>query len=352
MIIQNYQLTTLEDRTRVSCQIVGAGTVYFEFDSKYSSYISEKSCYDALMIIMLPYVMKIHEPLIIKGIVSEKLYYNLRYVMKLISITVGNCRPVQVKVDGFESSVTRTEECIGTGLSCGVDSLSCLEDHYFDSSCLPGFKLTHVANLHTGGSNNLQQYRTRLKNITRFIEKTDLNLLKVESNITQFCKFKHLTIHPLRTGGTILLFQNLFKKYYYSSAYSYSQQAGKMASLSHVDPILIPLLSTENLEMISFGCQYTRTEKLLKVSKNPLSYSHLDVCVDGNFALKEKRINCSRCMKCLRTMFILDHFGRLSKYHRIFNIGVYRKHFPKYKREIKKMKDPIALEIRALFRRK
>ena len=50
---------------------------------------------------------------------------------------------------------------------------------------------------------------------------------------------------------------------------------------AYSDPIAIPLLSTENIEFISHGCQYT--EKTLKVSNNSLNYKYLDVCVNGNF---------------------------------------------------------------------
>lgn len=352
MIIHGYQSKTTDNRTRVSCYI-NKKLVYYDFPAEYANFVSAKSCYDCLMITMLPMAIKKGEDLIIKGKVSEKLYHNItRYMIPLIKTVVTNCdKNCNIIVNGLINKKINTGEAVGCGLSCGGDSLACLEDYYFDENCPSNYKLTHVTNLHSGGSNNIKQYRVRLKNVSNFVAKTSLKLLSVESNIINFCKFKHLTIHPLRTGSMAVLFENLFTKYYYSSGYSY-RGCQSMKGLSACDPILIHLMSTENLEMISFGCQYTRPEKLFRVIQNPMTYSHLDVCIDGEFVEKDKRINCSKCMKCIRTLLVIEHFGALEKYNKVFKIDTYHKHKKSYFKYLKKLKDPIAIEIQELYRGK
>ena len=54
-------------------------------------------------------------------------------------------------------------------------------------------------------------------------------------------------------------------------------------SITSTEPILIPFLSTENIEIILHGAQYSRLRKTNIISHNKLSYKYLDVCVHQSY---------------------------------------------------------------------
>jgi len=65
-------------------------------------------------------------------------------------------------------------------------------------------------------------------------------------------------------------------------------------------PLTDPLWVNERIEIIHDGCEATRTEKLIKISKYDTAISNLRVC----FTYMNK--NCGQCSKCLRTMISLE----------------------------------------------
>lgn len=86
-----------------------------------------------------------------------------------------------------------------------------------------------------------------------------------------------------------------------ASSYSYSQLHPWG---SH--PVLDPLWSTENTEIIHEGAEQTRLQKLRVVGEYPGLLQYLRVCWEG-----QHHSNCGRCEKCLRTMTALEGLGLL-----------------------------------------
>ena len=84
---------------------------------------------------------------------------------------------------------------------------------------------------------------------------------------------------------------------------------------------LVPLIRTENLELIIDGCQYRRTQKTENIADWEIAQKYLNVCIntiDGS--------NCSKCSKCMRTLIPLEAMGKLEKFTGVFDLGTYRKH--------------------------
>ena len=241
---------------------------------------------------------------------------------------------------------------IGAGLSCGVDSLCCFQDYYFNN-CHKSIKITHACNFHVGGAVNLQQYNKRLNNVRKFVQKTDLKLLNVVTNFQKSNEFPYSTIHIFRNVPVVLCFQKLFKKYYYSSCDPYPDLKIFNCNESDIyikiyDPIIIPLLSTEETEFSLHGSQYVRNDKILKISKNHLTYNHLDVCVDSHYLMENNKQNCSKCEKCLRTMARLDSLRELENYKNVFDLIYWFDHKKKFLENLD-INDPFQLEIHELF---
>jgi hypothetical protein len=68
-----------------------------------------------------------------------------------------------------------------------------------------------------------------------------------------------------------------------------------------------PLWSSDELEIIHFGAEFGRIQKLSSIAHEPLVRKHLRVCWENLSASG----NCSRCEKCLRVRLVLAVSGEL-----------------------------------------
>lgn len=78
-------------------------------------------------------------------------------------------------------------------------------------------------------------------------------------------------------------------------------------------PLLDPLWSSEDLELVHDGCESSRLEKLELVRDEPAARHWLRVCWEN----RGGQYNCGHCEKCLRTMVTLDALGALEMFDRI-----------------------------------
>jgi len=118
-----------------------------------------------------------------------------------------------------------------------------------------------------------------------------------------------------------LLLQNLIGKFYYSSGDPYEDcRVAPADEISTLDLLVIHLFSTETLDCISTGCQYTRLEKTRKVIPFEPTHRWLNVCInaDGNGR------NCSVCSKCCRVLLTLELLHATHLYERVFDLKRYR----------------------------
>ncbi|MBS0261170.1 MAG: hypothetical protein JSS02_04380, partial [Planctomycetes bacterium] len=130
--------------------------------------------------------------------------------------------------------------------------------------------------------------------------------------------------HTVRNAVIALLMQKGVGKFLYASTYSLKKtRVEPWHDMAVLDPIVLPLLSTESLECIASGGQHTRVEKTMCVSRIKESRNVLDVCVCPQDA--HGLVNCSRCWKCLRTALTLSVLGKLDDYRGVFDIDVYRR---------------------------
>jgi hypothetical protein len=73
---------------------------------------------------------------------------------------------------------------------------------------------------------------------------------------------------------------------------------------------LDPLWSSARLQVVHYGAQFWRTEKLRAIASEPLVRDNLRVC----WKKLTSDINCSRCEKCLRTQLVLLTCKQLEHY--------------------------------------
>ncbi|MCB0967818.1 MAG: hypothetical protein KDB37_13360 [Ilumatobacter sp.] len=122
-----------------------------------------------------------------------------------------------------------------------------------------------------------------------------LPLIEVESNLAAFGRASNVgwnDYHGAAMAGVAHLLSPGFSRFVIPASTTYAQ----LYPLgSH--PMVDPLWSSEELEIVHHGADSTRTEKLRAVADDPASRRHLRVCFEN----RDGAYNCGRCEKCVRT---------------------------------------------------
>jgi hypothetical protein len=311
---------------RVHVDVSGESkTLWYSLSEEFAGLVSDRS--DAALAALLIPAMVLAEDIRIEGTVSEKLYFNLsgpyQKVLKLIipslhliTIIPSEVQPAHQAGDG-----------VAAGFSAGIDSFCVLADHYF-ADVPKGFRITHLlfSNVGSHGPDDKESSRhlfhKRFNRIKPVTERIGLPFIAIDSNVDSFYNALNFQqTHTIRNASVALLLQKGIKRFLYASGAHYSDTCIRPASdMYRSDTIALPLLSTETLDMVSSGSQYTRVEKTLKVAGIEESYRFLDVCT------ADSRItNCSSCFKCKRTILTLEIAGALGRYSEVFDLDTYKK---------------------------
>lgn len=301
--------------------------LWFELEKEYEKYITLENS-DAGLVTLLLLAMKRGENIEVEGKVSEKLYYNIKnYIMNALNLANKEWEKIDIKVQSLNSEKVQNSKNVGTGLSCGVDSLSTIYNHEeFGES---NFKVNYFTFLNAGshgefgGEKARKVFRERYELVKKY--PTQNKIITIDSNMNEILMMNHQLTHTLRSIGCILNLQKLFKYYYYASTYRFENYELKNSiDTGNYDILLLPLLSTETTTFYSSVSQYTRIERTEIITKHPESYFNLNVCVS------HQAQNCSVCPKCLRTEITLDLLGKLNLYKNVFDLEKYNKVKNKY----------------------
>lgn len=298
--------------------------VWFKVDKKYEDYL----CFergDAYVIAVLNYAMRNHHDIISEAPLSEDLYYNIdKYLVDAIAqYNKGFYRP-QIMAE-VTSEPLPCAGAVGTGISCGVDSL-----HALANQTAMKFKKHNITHLtfnnvgsHGEGEHAEKLYKARLERPQSFAKEYGFEFVASDSNLQNVVEQNHFKSHTYSSMFAVYCLQKLYSVYYYaSSGYKYHEfrlYELPGSSCGSYEMLSLPLLSTHNLRIYSEGEGMTRMEKLKTVVNYTPSYKYLNVCLKEGY-------NCGTCEKCVRTLLGLDALGALDHYAEVFDIDYYRKH--------------------------
>jgi hypothetical protein len=295
--------------------------------------------------------MKNGEDICIKGAISERLFYNLTaYYVNVLRLAIPSLKKINIIPESLDSGASFP--CAGgvvTGFSAGIDSFCTIYDHLI-SDPPPHFKLTHFV-FNNVGSHGQKDYaaarklfNSRYELVKGFPQDKGIDFLKIDSNLNELLKLGFQKTHIPRNVSALLMLQKLFAKYYYTSAYRYQDcYVGETNALAYTDPVAVHLLSTETLECISTGCQYSRVEKTARTAEIAEARHLLNVCITETHDGK----NCSTCWKCCRTLVTLEMLGLLEEFDEIFDLDRWRRVRSKYLLYMLSMKgDKLVNEIK------
>lgn len=333
MIIGKPAISSSSGGVRVSVPVhtdSGSSYMWYEVDQEHADLVIGASS-DPFLAGLLIIAMKLREPLVVAGVVSEKLKFNLqRNLQPVMCELIPDLECVSITADG--AAEARAGNGVATGFSAGVDSFAVVSDHFLSTDVRdsPGFRLTHLL-FNSVGSVSAGPARVHI--LREIAGSWGLPLVAIRSNIDQFYRplgLKYQQTHTLRNASAAMLLQNRIDRYLYASSHPYGEVCVQPTpNISFADPLILPLLSTESLEAHSVGGAYTRVAKTMRIAGLKEAQAHLNVCVAS-----DPLTNCSRCFKCMRTMLTLEIVGALERFGGVFDLDMYAKYRIPYMGEV------------------
>ena len=334
MIIKNLNIENKNSIFKVSVEVKINNEnklLWFSVPDKYKNYVCTTQ-YDGFLVGLLYPAMINGEDIQIEGRVSSKLLFNINnYVIPLLCSFSEKAK--KIRVTCVEKSYENFNgKGVGTGFSGGVDSFSTIYDHYeLEKDSV--YKINSLLFLNVGSHGwdkeevIYSKFMKRYNYLKKFPEEIGLEFIPVDSNLYKFHPWGHQLTCSLTLAAGVLFVQKKYSKYFCASlGWSYLEileyykdDLGK--DIAIFDPILLSLLSTELLELIADGTQYTRVEKVKNIIKYEPVYKYLNVCVSG----EDTHENCSVCSKCSRTLMTLDSLNIIDNFNHLFDIKKYRK---------------------------
>ena len=237
--------------------------------------------------------------------------------------------------DRNDAFLVAIEKKVATGMSNGIDSLytlHSLKEKYINRN----YKLNALTFINAGASHYFPKLPKEI-DMTEINEKANelhrkkcdkareiakiekLDLVEIHSNISDLYQGVFGLTHIYRNLSCILAMQKFFGKYYYSSAGLKIDEykPSLLEDGGHMELMLIPILSTENLEFICGGESRTRYMKTKELTEDAIAQNYLNVC--------GKDENCANCAKCYRTILTLEQLGKLESFKNVFNLNNYNR---------------------------
>ena len=230
---------------------------------------------------------------------------------------------------GGEPDVIAPPRSARSGLlfSAGVDSFySLVKMRSF------GARPDYLINVNAGGHRNSASEERRRANVAEVAAKLDVPLALVDTNFHELFVEQHIKCHPIRHLCGSFALGGWIGALYYSGGNAYHDisfaEAARTGDISYIEPVESAGMAPPNLKVLYLGCDAERVEKTRAIGTYPLAQAHLDVCFDA--AYQERRgpgapMNCGQCMKCIRTIITLDHFGYLDAFESRFDLAPYRR---------------------------
>lgn len=246
----------------------------------------------ALASTLIP-MMKIGGALHIPGPISQRLSQATTIIQDILHAWNRQFRKIPVTSAGTTTDAGPPSRGVACFFSGGVDSFYTLLKHQAE--------ITHLIFVR-GADLNLTdhaRYQRALSAVQAVAVEFGKTLIEVETNIREFSdRYADWAddYHGACLAGIAHLFSPILRKVYIGSTGGY-QDLHPWGS----HPLLDPLWSTEDMELVHDGAEATRFEKLARIVQQVPVRKLLRVCPQPQGVV----YNCGRCEKCLRTMVAL-----------------------------------------------
>lgn len=299
--------------------------------------------YDPFVLLPLYIGMHYGQDVHIEGNISPRLYHNVtHYIMNIFDRFSDETHPVSFTVKGFDKGPgTGKGKLIGTGISCGADSLVTIYDNFVMEKD-PDYRINSLFFFNHGSHGDYEDKKTKQIWMDRAAlnkkaaEELGLPMYLVDSNLHAYTHAPGLggqKIGYLASWSIAVGLEKAVKRYVTSANLSYdeiaefSRQSRDFDISEYSESYLPNLVQTERMELVMDGCQYSRAEKMERISEWPIAQKYLNVCLHP----VNHGHNCSCCEKCMWSLIPLEAVGKLENFKSVFDIGIYRKNAFRWK---------------------
>ncbi len=327
IIIAAPTLEVKDGKARLLCEIDCKGrreTVWFSVEEKYGQYLCwERS--DAFVMGLLSYAMREGCDVRCEAPMTARLHYQITETRLPLLAKISRVLYHPTVIAPLEATEMPNAKGVGTGVSCGVDSLATIKRTL--KMPYEGMALTHLV-LNNVGSfklDRLEQYDWHVKHAKAFAAKLGMELIVTNSNFATAFPQNHLLTATYSAAFAIYALQKLWHVYYFSSGGDDILDCLKFAdneqhSSEDYNLVILDTFSTGALKIYSESAAILRQEKLQSIIDWDLAQKYLHVCTEDHGP------NCNHCPKCLRTLTGLDALGALDKFKAVFDIEDYKAH--------------------------
>ena len=333
--VEDVSLSRTETSARVSCSVTGGPfrtRLFFETSLANVDRLTADRANWAATALLYP-AMLLGQDIHIRHPVSPLLLHNLNNdIQAFLKIYDPRLKEIEITAPDADALDSARAGLNATGFSAGVDSFSTLKRFFYDPIAAP-LKISALSLFDVGAFRSRRRqalYAKALRRCVEFAGKHRLVALDLESNIGDFYKNPELPktsfekTNTFRNLSAALVFEKSLRNYLISSSFSPGQIAAKASyNIAYLDPIILPLFCTEGLRFTSSCAGLSRIEKTALIADVEDAHALLDVCVSDE-GLESRYLNCSKCLKCVRTMITLDHLGKLDAFNRVFDVQEFR----------------------------
>lgn len=352
-------LKSEDGHTRLCAEIDRDGekrTLWFGVEDKFAKYLLvERS--DAFVIGLLNHAIQYGHDITSDAPMTRRIYEQLtEQFLPCLNRMHGDfkrCKGHAVRIScDVADEMPALGDAVGTGISCGVDSLHVFASHSdITHACI--WNMHGVTNDETAEKRQIG-WKNLMSQAHRFSVETGHELIIGDTNFDRGC-FSNLAFDGSTTYGNLFAIQclqKLWRKYYVASGYAikdFSLQLGVFSDPAHYEYLLFPFVSGDHFSIRLDAPEKPRIEKIKDLIDYKPAHSFLNVCCE----IHSNGKNCTYlCPKCMRTVLNLMVWGGLDLFDKVFDVQYVNAHREEFIAELYRgylQHNPFATEMREYF---
>lgn len=321
MVIHPPKIQPVDDGILVSADIefeqksLGLpSTLWFKFPTECEAHLSDNM--NGFVVCLFQLAMFLNEDLEVRGTISDRLFYNLKEVQRLLNFWHPEFSIITIKADGFTPQTVHAGNATMSAFSGGVDSFYTLLSHLPRNESSASHQISHTLFVE-GFDRPLSEEKTHLalrQSFATLMQSLGITFIPASTNARDVYKGIDWDLsHDTVLTGAAHMLDGMVSRFYFAADETLPAHF-KPHTFEFYTPTLgclkTPLLSSDTLEIICHGTATPRVEKIHAISEWAETYKRLVVCWESHNGLH----NCGICEKCVRTMTSLEIFDSLHKY--------------------------------------
>ncbi|MDT0642278.1 hypothetical protein RM553_05470 [Zunongwangia sp. F363] len=328
IIVEEVSKEIIDKKIRLSCKFTDNGVediLWFETSIENEVYLNTNIC-DSFFVVLFLRSIHTKQDIYLKSPVSRRLLYGVEnYLVDILIMMNPGYRRINIDAPISEKTFPEANG-IATAMSLGIDSFYTLAKNNKGHNPVTHLTLYNAGAFGTNGGKEARKLFYSIINQAKALaDHLQMPLIWVDTNLNEILDRPFVPTHTFRNLACSLLFQNIFKTYYYSSGHNIKDFRVDPSDTANYDLIIAVALSSNSLNFEIFGLMANRVEKTKEIMNYKPAQDHLNVCIVtteyDHVKIQDNKIkNCSNCYKCVRTMLALDIAGKLEPFSNVFDI--------------------------------